>query len=166
MRSVLFVAMLITLLAGAGVAGAQSANWVQLSTAHSPSGRYYPAMAYDPVSRLLLLFGGMTASGTVNDTWLFDGSDWTQVQTPTHRVRATEPPCSSTASSRRWYFSAGQTVRTLSFPTHGCGMGHRAHGRRPCLRIIPRRFSGRRHSRIPAEATSRSLEVNSVLAEM
>jgi hypothetical protein len=84
MRSVLFVAMLITLLAGgAGVAGAQSANWVQLSTAHSPSGRYYPAMAYDPVSRLLLLFGGMTASGTVNDTWLFDGSDWAQVQTPT-----------------------------------------------------------------------------------
>lgn len=83
MRSVLLVSVLIGLLAGlACLAECQSTNWVQLSPAHSPSGRYFPAMAYDPVGRVLLLFGGMTASGTTNDTWLFDGTDWTQVQSP------------------------------------------------------------------------------------
>jgi len=81
LRSRSLIVAVIVLLAGLTLCVAQSINWVQLSPAHSPSPRYWPAMAYDPVSRQLLLFGGMTASGTINDTWLFDGTDWTQLQT-------------------------------------------------------------------------------------
>ena len=68
---------------GTSLAHAASAAWVQLSPAHSPSGRYWPSMAYDPVSHQTLLFGGMSSTGLTNDTWMFDGTDWTQVQTPT-----------------------------------------------------------------------------------
>ena len=32
--------------------------WIRLSPANSPHARYYPAMAYDPVSRKVVLFGG------------------------------------------------------------------------------------------------------------
>ncbi len=61
---------------------AQTLTWKQLSTAASPSPRIYPAMAYDAVSKKLVLFGGFGATGNLNDTWTFDGATWTQVDTP------------------------------------------------------------------------------------
>lgn len=56
-----------------------ASNWKKLSPATSPTARYYPAMAYDPVSRKVVLFGGLGDSGNFNDTWTFDGTTWTQV---------------------------------------------------------------------------------------
>lgn len=40
-----------------------------------------PAMAYDPASRTVLLYGGMRSNGAtyLNDTWRWDGTRWTQV---------------------------------------------------------------------------------------
>jgi len=61
---------------------AQSSGWKRLSTTTSPSARMYPAMAYDLVSKRLVLFGGYGSSGNLNDTWTFDGTTWTQVVTP------------------------------------------------------------------------------------
>jgi hypothetical protein len=55
--------------------------WEKLSTATSPAARLYPAMAYDPVSQKIVLFGGLGNSGNLNDTWTFDGTNWTQVST-------------------------------------------------------------------------------------
>ena len=57
-----------------------SANWKKLSPATSPSPRYLPAMAYDPVSKKVVLFGGFGKTD-LNDTWTFDGTTWTQQQT-------------------------------------------------------------------------------------
>jgi len=61
---------------------AQTPTWKELSPAASPSPRIYPAMAYDAVSKKLVLFGGFGATGNLNDTWTFDGATWTQVDTP------------------------------------------------------------------------------------
>jgi uncharacterized protein (TIGR03437 family) len=57
-------------------------NWTQKSPQNNPSTRLFPAMAYDPVHSQTVLFGGMGngALGLIplNDTWVWDGSNWTQ----------------------------------------------------------------------------------------
>ena len=49
-------------------------------------------MAYDPGTGQLVLFGGNDGSGTVADTWIWNGSDWTELSP------ATSPPARSDAS--------------------------------------------------------------------
>jgi hypothetical protein len=63
--------------------------WTQLNItpAASPSPRAYAAMAYDPRSQSLLLFGGLTSwpptnAGKLNDTWLFQNGHWKQLHPP------------------------------------------------------------------------------------
>jgi hypothetical protein len=53
-------------------------GWTQLSPRHSPSARAYGQMAYDPVGRQVVLFGGLAGGMPLRDTWLWDGSAWTQ----------------------------------------------------------------------------------------
>ncbi len=55
-------------------------NWTQKSPATIPPGRYAPAMAYDSVRGQVVLFGGLGADtpNGLNDTWVWDGSNWTQ----------------------------------------------------------------------------------------
>jgi hypothetical protein len=36
-------------------------------------------MAFDPGRQRAFLFGGETVDGHINDTWAWDGADWTQV---------------------------------------------------------------------------------------
>lgn len=62
-------------------------QWVQRYPATSPHGRSFHAMAYDSARDRVLVFGGK--SGTTfanttyfNDTWAFDGDNWTQINTP------------------------------------------------------------------------------------
>src|SRR5215467_8465791 len=45
----------------------QGATWTQISTATSPAARSYPAMAYDSVSKKIILFGGGGANANLND---------------------------------------------------------------------------------------------------
>jgi hypothetical protein len=57
--------------------------WAPLrSTAH-PSNRISPAMTYDPLHHYVLLFGGSACGhgvfGSCNDTWSFQGGNWTQL---------------------------------------------------------------------------------------
>ncbi len=45
-----------------------------------PSPRYYADLAFDHVSRRLILFGGWAFPGVaLNDTWAWDGATWTQL---------------------------------------------------------------------------------------
>ncbi len=60
----------------------QTFGWKRLSTTTAPSVRMYSAMAYDPVSQRLVLFGGGGVNQNLNDTWTFDGTTWTQMVTP------------------------------------------------------------------------------------
>jgi hypothetical protein len=64
-----------------------SDRWIQDYPAHSPHGRSFHAMVYDTNHSRTILFGGKsgtltTASVEYNDTWTFDGNDWTQINTP------------------------------------------------------------------------------------
>jgi hypothetical protein len=62
--------------------GAPLVNWTQLSPATSPTGRSHVAMAYDPVNRDVILFGGFTGAAYSDETWAFDGATWTKINTP------------------------------------------------------------------------------------
>jgi hypothetical protein len=55
-------------------------TWSQLSLSGGPETRSGGAMAYDPASRQLVLFGGEDnqTQKLVGDTWTFDGSAWTR----------------------------------------------------------------------------------------
>ena len=54
-------------------------GWFRLSPAHSPSVRQGPGMTWDGLTGNVVLFGGTDESGTnLNDTWTWDGKDWTQ----------------------------------------------------------------------------------------
>lgn len=57
-------------------------TWTQLSPDDSPPALEWASMAYDPDTQDLVLFGGITGSGTLsNETWTWDGQNWTE-QTP------------------------------------------------------------------------------------
>jgi hypothetical protein len=61
-------------------------DWTQQHPKHSPDARGSAAMAYDPATRTVVLFGGWTVDFTPNppnvayfdDTWTWNGTDWTQ----------------------------------------------------------------------------------------
>jgi len=64
------------------------ANWTQRSPATSPSARSAHAMAWDSTGGVVL-FGGYSGNGYLNDTWQWDGSTWTQRNTsPSPAARA------------------------------------------------------------------------------
>jgi hypothetical protein len=64
------------------------AVWSQQHPLDSPSPRDAPALAYDSAAQQVVLFGGDCPSGfpQCNDTWTWDGSDWTE------RFPADSPP--------------------------------------------------------------------------
>ena len=63
-----------------GPAAAQP-DWIQRATVGSqPAPRSSHAMAYDPVRRKVVVFGGSAFAGVLNDTWEWDGIAWTQHQ--------------------------------------------------------------------------------------
>ena len=52
-------------------------NWHELSSASSPSKRGSPAMAYDPIRKRIVLYGGFDANRkSLDDTWEWDGQGW------------------------------------------------------------------------------------------
>lgn len=53
-------------------------NWTELHPSTVPAPRTESVMAYDAVSHMLLMFGGI-ATDTTNETWLFNGHAWTRV---------------------------------------------------------------------------------------
>src|SRR5262249_23620317 len=64
-------------------------GWTQAAPATSPPPRMFAAMAYDEAGGEVVLFGGQIPGGTsgnLNDTWVWDGSTWTQ------RFPAASPP--------------------------------------------------------------------------
>jgi len=62
-------------------------DWVQQQPATSPQARTDNGLAFDPILKRVVLFGGLAGScedcgqGRLNDTWLWDGENWSQVQT-------------------------------------------------------------------------------------
>jgi hypothetical protein len=54
-------------------------RWSQLSPATIPPARQGAGMAYDPTTGTVVMFGGCPGwDTTMNDTWVWDGVNWTQ----------------------------------------------------------------------------------------
>lgn len=62
---------------------AQQQVWFQAKPAVSPSPRQAPFMAYDSTRGVVVLFSGETPNSTRSDeTWTFDGSNWSKQSPP------------------------------------------------------------------------------------
>jgi pyruvate/2-oxoacid:ferredoxin oxidoreductase beta subunit len=66
----------------ASAAVAQEMNWVKVTSYLTARDQH--AMAYDAARGQVVLFGGVGYSGTLNDTWVWDGTNWVE-KTPTTR---------------------------------------------------------------------------------
>jgi len=58
-------------------------TWRQIAGPH-PSARYAAAMAYDAARRDFVLFGGQFGGVSYDETWTFDGKNWTR-RNPAHK---------------------------------------------------------------------------------
>lgn len=59
-------------------------RWQELHPPHVPLARGSAATTYDPVSKRVLLFGGVAAGvQDLNDFWAWDGRDWTAISQTT-----------------------------------------------------------------------------------
>ena len=92
LRFALLSVLTVTVAVIAVSAQVPASNWVQLLPSHHPSPRAAAAVAYDPVSQKIILFGGFGPSSYFRDTWTFDGSDWKKV------LVTTRPPARAAAS--------------------------------------------------------------------
>ena len=64
-------------------------DWKILAPKHAPQSRAFRSMAYDENLKKSVIFGGYL-DDYVNETWLWDGTDWTEVSRnlPPWRIRA------------------------------------------------------------------------------
>ncbi len=67
----------------------QGSNWTLQSPTSRPPHRKFASMAYDPVRRKIVLFGGVGKGSTpssykyLNDTWLWENGNWVQASPAT-----------------------------------------------------------------------------------
>ncbi len=106
------VTQTVILFGGSGEGGAlgdtwewdgQTKTWTELFPAASPSPRIGTSLAYDAITREIVLFGGNGSTGDLNDTWSWNGATWTQ------RFPAASPSPRQ-VSSIAYYASLGQVV--------------------------------------------------------
>lgn len=65
-----------------------TATWTQLTIpGPKPSARNAAVMVYDSARDLCVLHGGQNAANVLSDTWTFDGTRWTQSDSPTQTIR-------------------------------------------------------------------------------
>ncbi|MBI2945238.1 MAG: hypothetical protein HYY25_13675 [Candidatus Wallbacteria bacterium] len=73
-------------------------NWSQRQAidfspgTHQPPYRAHHALAYDNGRQRVILFGGYRGPEVFNDTWEWDGTDWSQTQADTASLRTDQPP--------------------------------------------------------------------------
>lgn len=79
-------AAMVLALTGATVA---QTNWIRRLPSPSPSARCNPAMAFDSLRGITVLFGGSASGIEFRDTWQYDGTTWTV------RLHAPSPPSGS-----------------------------------------------------------------------
>lgn len=120
-------------------------NWTQMFPSVSPYARAWHSMAYDPVRDRIELFGGdhiqPFALGDVNDTWEWDGAQWTRDWTAAApSVRAGQSMVYDSAVGRMVLFggfNAGVNPNTFSDETWELGTGIVTPAGNPQLSVNP-----------------------------
>lgn len=81
-RAIANTALIAVVALAALVAPALAASpptWTVLSPATSPSARAFSAMGYDAALTQVVLFGGLNATtGSLSDTWTWNGAAWVE----------------------------------------------------------------------------------------
>lgn len=57
-------------------------SWSQRHPVNSPSARFGAGLVYDPINKVLVLYGGSSTSGWNTDTWTWNGTNWKQMSPP------------------------------------------------------------------------------------
>jgi hypothetical protein len=57
-------------------------SWHRLHPVLSPPARYGASLVYDPINKVLVLYGGTHSQDGLNDTWTWDGANWKQMSPP------------------------------------------------------------------------------------
>ncbi len=93
-------------------------SWTMQTPVSSPSARYRPAMAYDSESDQMILFGGMSETTAMRDTWTYDYSS----NTWTNMNPSTAPPARILAAmvydksvDRIIFFGGSNVAKTLFY---------------------------------------------------
>jgi hypothetical protein len=84
-----------------------ASTWIRQLTPSGLSPRFDASFAYDSSSQLVVLFGGESTRGPLNDTWLWDGVNWTEYSgsdsgklgSPAARVGAALAPSAAPGAS-------------------------------------------------------------------
>lgn len=78
---------LVLVCAGSTVYEFDGAAWKSFTPKNTPAVRRFAALAYDAQLKKTVLFGGFDGKNYRNDTWTWDGTNWTEVKNdrPTHR---------------------------------------------------------------------------------
>lgn len=88
-------------------------GWTRLAMHPAPSARQGATMAYDPLLRLVVLFGGHSPSSILRDTWEWDPSGWSDATS-----RAGPAPPARYDANMVWDPAVGAIVL---FGGSGCG---------------------------------------------
>lgn len=89
-------------------------RWTQAHPASSPPGRFGAPAAYDPVTHLVMVYGGRLADGdVVDDTWGWDGRTWHELDSGTGGT----PP--GEGGTMVWDPTRGEMVLALPIVTAG-----------------------------------------------
>ena len=79
-------------------------GWRTVTSAPPPPGRRFPALAYDPASKQLVMFGGDDAAGDpLSGTYILGASGW-------HRVRLAVEPAARTAAAMAFDPRLGELI--------------------------------------------------------
>lgn len=57
-------------------------QWTKLDLAVQPSDRSDAGMVFNPVTKNILLYGGLHTGTLLTDTWVYDGKGWKQLDLP------------------------------------------------------------------------------------
>ena len=80
-----------------------TSGWIQKRGRVNPPPRSGPALAYDPARRAVLLVGGYGLPSKSGDTWLWDGSNWRELQL---RFK----PARLSGAKLTWYSAASSMI--------------------------------------------------------
>ncbi len=78
-----------------GMAFSPQPEWQQIHPEHIPPTRAVASLVYNPSTQKAVLFGGTVFTGNawvdLNDTWVWDGTDWLQINSS--YISITSPVC-------------------------------------------------------------------------
>lgn len=70
----------VTVLFGGNTCLWDGTAWTRAETPAAPAPRSVHALAYDPLRKRVILYGGSIAQGNADDTWEWDGARWTEMR--------------------------------------------------------------------------------------